>query len=267
VLLLVLPVIWNSSFATVYFTNAQQFALSVVRAVSPLLAGLLSIKFGRNTTLFLGVAVMGIGLVSYFFPHSGAWGVGFSIAGAIGGALFLVPLVVMFTDIAHYARGPGVTGVLGFALAALMQLLGLPLSALMRFAGEDIAFIIYLVVYFVALPLATIFFVQLQRFKEEHEEDALDGEGLPEQTTPAKTADLRRYALTPQEETILPYAIGPMDIKEIATMLQLTPEGAKAQVRAILDKTQTPSRRALRLLLVGDERDAPAEDDAPEDNA
>ena len=90
---------------------------------------------------------------------------------------------------------------------------------------------------------------------------------MPEQTTPAKTADLRRYALTPQEETILPYAIGPMDIKEIATMLQLTPEGAKAQVRAILDKTQTPSRRALRLLLVGDERDAPAEDDAPEDNA
>lgn len=268
VLLLLLPIALESSFAEVYFTNAQKFALCVAQALSPLLAGLLAIRFGRNTTMFLGVAVMGVGLVSYFFPHSGGWGLGFSMAGAVGHALFLVPLVVMFTDVAQYARGPGVVGVLGFAFAELIQLLGLPISSLLRFLGEDIGLIIYLVVYFVALPLATIFFVQLQRFKEEHEEGGVDEAGLRAPPKPTETtADLRPYAFTPHEEAVLPYAIGPMATVEIAVVLRLSPDAASALVHSILGKTQTPSRRALRLLLVGDGADMPDEDEAPEENA
>lgn len=251
VLLVLLAVIFEASLAEVYFTNAQAFGLNVAQLLAPLLAGLMSIRLGRNTTMFLGVFALGFGIVSYFFPHRGALGLVFSIAAVVGLNLFLVPMVTLFADVAQYARSPGVVGVLGFAFSMLMRLVGIPLAGLVRLMGEDVTFIIYLVLYFVALPLTAVLFVHLQRFKEENEGEADDDLPAPAQAAGAGV-DLGRFGFTASEEELLPYALGPMAAAEIAVALRMTPEACAALTSELLAKTAAATRIELRVLLLGD---------------
>ncbi len=257
-LLGLLCVLVNSIFYQLYnmFTIANEqleryiLFFRLAQALSALAAAWLSLRYGRHVTLLAGVPFLGLGVLAHWFSYSGATMLIFPTMTLFGLHFFYIAARTLFTDISFYSKYPGVVSSLGLSAHHFFQAPGLFAYRFLAAHDKETAFLLYIGLFILYVPLPALFFTFLRNAHAQRKEILILSSEPATETAFTQTKEtfhtlLENIGLTKREKEIFPLLLNQLSTYEIAQSLFISESTARWHVANIFKKAGVESRIKL----------------------